>query len=44
MNVVVLKWVWLKRSTVDEAHSTGMLVADTAKSRARAKLEESTGG
>ena len=43
MSVVVLKWAWLERSTVDEAHSTGMLVADTVKSRVRAKLEESTG-
>ena len=40
MNVVgVLKWVWRERSIVDEAHSAGMLVADTVKSRARAKPE-----
>ena len=44
MNVVVLKWVWWERSIVDEAHPSGILVAGTVKSRARAKLEESTGG
>ena len=29
---------------MDEAHPTKMLVEDTVKSRAKAKLEESTGG
>ena len=44
MNVVVLKGVWWERSIVDETHPSGILVARTVKSRARAKLEESTGG
>jgi len=42
--VVVLKWVWRERSIVDGAHLAGMMVADTAKSRARTNRRKAPAG